>query len=110
MSRGLRIGLAAAALLIFLAVPAQAGEKLSIPDARERAARYADTTCKHDTSCAKAGVKTCRRDSARVVLCRIFDHRKTEEQGNFICTRWVRLSLKPKTGKIPVTGVSDWNC
>jgi len=110
VSRGLRIGLAAAALLILLAVPAQAGEKLSIPDARQRAARYADTTCKHDTSCAKAGVKNCRRDSARVVLCRIFDHRKTEEQGNFVCTRLVRLSLKPKTGRIPVTGVSDWKC
>jgi len=110
VSSGLRIALAAAALFAFFAVPAQAGVRLSIPDARERAARYADTTCKHDESCAKAGVRSCRRDSARVVLCRIFDHRKTEEQGNFVCTRWVRLSLKPKTGKIPVTGVSDWAC
>jgi hypothetical protein len=110
MSRGLRIALAAAALFACLVVTAQAGETLSIPDARERAAKYAETTCEHDSSCAKAGVKNCRRHSARVVLCRIFDHRKTEEQGNFLCTRWVRFSLQPKTGKIPVTGVSDWSC
>jgi hypothetical protein len=110
VSRGLRIALATAALFAALALPAQAGEKLSIPDARARADNYAETTCKHDSSCAKAGVKNCRRHSARVVLCRIFDHRKTEEQGNFVCTRLVRLSLKPKSGKIPVTGVSDWSC
>jgi len=110
VSRGLRILLAAAALFAFLVLPAQAGERLSILDARERAANYAATTCEHDTNCASAGVQNCRRQSARVVLCRIFDHRKTEEQGNFVCTRLVRLSLKPKIGKIPVTGVSDWNC
>ena len=110
MSRGLRIALATAALFAALALPAQAGEKLTIPAARERAENYAETTCKHDSSCAEAGVKNCRRHSARVVLCRIFDHRKTEEQGNFLCTRWVRFSLQPKTGKIPVTGVSDWSC
>ncbi len=110
MSRGLRIAFAAAALFAFLVVPAQAGETLTIPDARERAAKYAETTCEHDSSCARAGVKNCRRHSARIVLCRIFDHRKTEEQGNFVCTRLVRLALKPATGKIPVTGVSDWNC
>jgi len=110
VSRALRIALATAALFAFLVLPAQAGEKLSIADARERAVKYADNTCEHDSSCAKAGVQSCRRHSDRVVLCRVFDHRKTEEQGNFVCTRWVRLSLKPKTGKIPVTGVSDWSC
>jgi len=108
--RALRIALATAALFACLALPAQAGERLSISAARERAENYAETTCKHDSSCAKAGVKNCRRHSARVVLCRIFDHRKTEEQGNFVCTRLVRFSLMPKTGKIPVTGVSDWSC
>lgn len=110
MIRALRIALAAAALFAFLPLPAQAGEKLTIPAARERAERYAETTCEHDKSCASSGVQNCRRHSARVVLCRIFDHRKTEDQGNFLCTRLVRLSLKPKTGKIPVTGVSDWSC
>jgi hypothetical protein len=110
VSRGLPVAVATAALFAFLVLPAQAGEKLSIPDARERAERYAETTCEHDSSCAEAGVKNCRRHSDRVVLCRVFDHRKTEEQGNFVCTRWVRFSLQPKTGKIPVTGVSDWSC
>jgi hypothetical protein len=111
MSRGLPILLAVAALLTIFALPAAAGgKKLTIPAARERAAKYAATTCKHDESCAKAGVKNCRRHSRRVVLCRVFDHRKTEEQGNFLCTRWVRLSLRPKSGRIPVTGVSDWRC
>jgi len=110
VSRALRIALATAALFAFLALPAQAGEKLSIADARERAERYAETTCEHDDSCASSGVQNCRRHSNRVVLCRIYDHRKTEDQGNFLCTRLIRLSLKPKTGKIPVTGVSDWSC
>jgi len=110
VTRALRIALAAAALFAFLALPAQAGEKLTIADARERAEKYAATTCEHDKACAKAGVQNCRRHSDRVVLCRIYDHRKTEDQGNFLCTRLVRLSLKPKTGKIPVTGVSDWSC
>ncbi len=110
MRRALRTALAVAVLFGLLAVPAQAGEKLTIRDARARAAKYADSTCKHDSSCAKAGVRNCSRDSDRVVFCRIFDHRKTDEQGNFLCTRLVRLSLKPKTGKVPVTGVSDWSC
>lgn len=110
MIRALRIALATAALFAFLVLPAQAGEKLSIAVARERAERYAETTCEHDKSCANAGVQNCRRHSNRVVLCRIYDHRKTEDQGNFLCTRLVRLALKPKTGKIPVTGVSDWSC
>ena len=109
LSRRLRLLLASAGIFALLAVPAAAA-KLSIADARERAARYAENTCDHDKSCAKAGVQSCRRQAERVVLCRIFDHRKTEEQGNFVCTRLVRLSLDPKTGRIPVTGVSDWNC
>lgn len=112
MSRRLLLLLTALGAFALIAPVAQAGkgEKLSIPDARERAAIYADNTCEHDGSCAKAGVQSCRRQRDRVVLCRIFDHRKTEEQGNFLCTRLVRLSLQPDTGRIPVTGVSDWNC
>ena len=105
--RLLAVGACAFGLLV---APAQAGEKLSIPAARERAEKYAAKTCEHDQSCAKAGVQSCRRHSDRVVLCRVFDHRRTDEQGNFVCTRLVRLSLKPKTGRIPVTCVSDWDC
>lgn len=109
MSRRLGALLTAAGLLLLTAAPASAGEKLSIPAARERAAVFAENTCAHDKSCHDAGVQNCRRQSDRVVLCRIFDHRKTEEQGNFVCTRLIRLALKP-SGRIPVTGVGDWSC
>ena len=109
MNRRLALLPAVAALLLLAAAPASAGEKLTIPAARERAAEFAANTCAHDESCHKAGVQSCRRQSERVVLCRIFDHRKTEEQGNFVCTRLVRLGLKP-SGKIPITGVGDWTC
>lgn len=102
--------IAAPAMLFLLAPPAQAGAKLTIPAARERAAAYAERTCDHDRSCAGHGVRGCRRHSRRVVLCRIFDHRKTEEQGNFVCARLVRLALDPRTHRIPVTGVSNWDC
>lgn len=109
MSRRVAAPLAVAALLLLGAAPASAGEKLTIPAARERAAGFAENTCAHDSSCHKAGVSNCRRQSDRVVLCRIFDHRKTEEQGNFVCTRLIRLGMKPD-GRIPVTGVGNWTC
>jgi hypothetical protein len=109
LSRLLGVLLAGAALFSFVA-PASAGERLSIPAARERAAAFAERTCAHDASCARAGVQNCRRLADRVVLCRIFDHRKTSEQGNFVCTRLVRLALKMPSRKIPVTGVGDWDC
>lgn len=110
MTRRLGLLLAAAALLLATAPGASAGEKLSIPAARERAAAFAERTCAHDASCARSGVQSCRRLSDRVVLCRVFDHRKTDEQGNFVCTRLVRLALKLPSRRIPVTGVSDWDC
>jgi hypothetical protein len=110
VTRRLGLLLAGAALFLLVVSAASAGEKLSIPDARERAAAFAERTCKHDDSCASSGVQSCRRLSPRIVLCRIFDHRKTEEQGNFVCTRLVRLALKLPSRRIPVTGVSDWSC
>jgi hypothetical protein len=110
MSRQLGILLVGASLLLASAPAAMAGEKLSIPAARERAAAFAESTCKHDTSCHHAGVQNCRRLADRVALCRIFDHRKTDEQGNFLCTRLVRLALQPPKPGVRVTGVSDWAC
>lgn len=109
MSRLLGIVFAGAALFAF-ASPASAGETLSIPAARERAASFAERTCAHDASCAHSGVRNCRRLRDRVVLCRIFDHRKTGKQGNFVCTRLVRMALRLPARKIPVTGLSDWDC
>jgi hypothetical protein len=110
LSHHLGLLLAGAALFLLVAPPASAGEKLSIPVARERAATFAESTCAHDDSCAGSGVQNCRRLSDRVVLCRIFDHRKTAEQGNFACTRLVRLALKPPSRRVDVTGVGDWDC
>lgn len=110
MSRRLALLLAAASLLLVSAPPALAGETLSIPDARERADTFAESTCNHDSSCHNAGVQNCRRLANSVVLCRIFDHRKTGEQGNFLCTRLVRLARKPPEPGVQVTGVSDWTC
>ena len=110
LSRRLLPLIVTAAVLFPLAPPAHAGAKLSIPAARERAAAYAESTCAHDRSCSGHGVRDCRRQSRRVVLCRIFDHRKTDEQGNFVCTRLVRLALDPRTHRIPVTGVGNWDC
>lgn len=78
--------------------------------ARERAAEFAHSTCERDGRCIDSGVRGCRRHRARVVLCRIFDRRQTEAQGSYICTRLVRLSLRPRSHRIPVTGVSEWSC
>jgi hypothetical protein len=102
--------LAVAAATLLIAEPALASLSLPIPVARERAARFAKRTCKHDESCADSGVLGCRRRGDRVVLCRIFDRRETDLQGNFVCARLVRLSLDPRTRRVPVTGVSNWHC
>jgi hypothetical protein len=110
MTRRLGALLAGASLLLLSAAPAMAGEQLSIPAARERAAVFAESTCEHDSSCHNAGVQSCRRLADRTILCRIFDHRKTDEQGNFLCTRLVRLALQPPKPGVRVTGVSDWTC
>ena len=110
MSRRLCLLLLSCFVFATAALPAEAGVKLTIPAARERAAAFAANTCAHDKSCAGSGVRGCRRHSERVVLCRIFDHRKTEEQGNFVCTRLVRLALKPPSPRVLVTGLSDWAC
>lgn len=111
MTRAARIALAGVLVIALVAVPAvAAAEQLSIARARDRAETFAESTCAHDKSCAGSGVVECRRHSNRVVLCRIYDHRRTEEQGSFRCTRLVRLSLQPRTNRVPVTGVGGWEC
>lgn len=110
LSRRFRILVASCAVFGLAALPAYASKQLPIKVARERAASFAESICAHDKSCARAGVRDCRRVGDNVVICRIYDHRKTEEQGSFICTRLVRLALEPGSGRVPVTGVSDWDC
>jgi hypothetical protein len=111
LTRPLRIALVnLTALTLVLSSVAAAADTLPIPRARERATDFAKSTCAHDKSCARAGVLRCRRQTDHIVLCRIFDHRKTEAQGSFVCTRLVRLALKPRSHRVQVTGVSDWAC
>jgi hypothetical protein len=84
--------------------------KLQVPVASHRAASFAKRTCDHDASCVRSGVSNCRRQRARVVLCRVFLRRRTDVQGRYRCTRLVRLSLIPGTRHARVTGVGSWRC
>jgi hypothetical protein len=110
MRRSIQVAIVGWAVFASAVTPANAGEGLSLPLARARAAAFAENTCSHDKSCARSGVQGCRRLADRVVLCRIFDHRRTEAQGSFLCRRLVRLALKPRQHRVPVTGVSGWEC
>ncbi len=103
-------GLAALVLLAALTVPASGAVKLKIPDARKKAAAFAKRTCAHDTSCTRSGVLNCRRHTLHVGFCRIFLRRHTTVQGRYTCDRLIRLSIDPKTHRIPVTGLGHWHC
>jgi hypothetical protein len=105
--------LVAIALLTALAIPpgsAAAGLRLSIDAGAERSARFADRTCARDPNCVRHGVLNCRRQSRRVVLCRIFGERRTRTQGRYVCSRLIRVALDPATGRAPVTGLGRWHC
>lgn len=95
-----------------LTLPAEAAvaRKLAVPVASHRAAAFAKRTCTHDDSCIRYGVSNCRRQRARVVLCRVFIRRSTKVQGHYRCTRLVRLSLIRGTRHARVTGVGSWRC
>ena len=107
---GLLVALALLAALAILPGSAAAGLKLSIDAGAERSARYADRTCARDPNCVRHGVLNCRRQSSRVVLCRIFGERKTRTQGRYVCNRLVRVALDPATGRAPITGLGRWHC
>ena len=103
----------ASAILATLALPpgsAPAGSKLSIDAASERSARFAERICDRDRNCVRHGVLNCKRQSRRVVLCRVFDERDTRAQGRYECSRLIRVALDPATGRIPVTGLGRWQC
>jgi hypothetical protein len=89
---------------------AGAATTLSIPAAREKAAQFAESTCAQDQSCIRNGVLNCRRDTPHVAFCRIFLQRHTKAQGRYTCNRLIRLSMDPKTHRIPVTGLGHWHC
>ena len=89
---------------------AVAGQKLATDAAAERSARFAERTCDRDRNCVRHGVLNCRRQSRRVVLCRIFDERETRTQGRYECSRLIRVALDPASGRVPVTGLGSWHC
>ena len=108
-----RSAVVAFALVAALAIPpasALAGTKLSIHAAAERSANFAERTCDRDRNCIHHGVLNCRRQSRRVVLCRIFDERHTRAQGRYRCSRLIRVALDPASGRVPVTGLGRWQC
>jgi hypothetical protein len=103
-------GLVLVATLAIQPRSALAGPKLSIDAAAERSARFAERTCDRDRNCVRHGVLNCRRQSRRVVLCRIFDERETRIQGRYECSRLIRVALDPASGRVPVTGLGRWQC
>lgn len=114
MRRALRLCIVlAACLALVCAGQAGAAGKLPIPVAAKRAEAFAAQTCEHDDNCARSGVSNCKRQKPRVVLCRIFLHRRTAAQGHYRCTRLIRLvpaqdKLHPMHAKL--NGVGRWSC
>ena len=102
--------LAVLAITWAAAVPATAAVQLPVATAADKAFVFAKKTCAHDKNCIRYGVTNCRRQSLHVVLCRVFDERRTEAQGKYDCTRLVRVVLDPVTYRIVVTGTSPWEC
>lgn len=98
------------AAAIALPIGAAASSKLSAERAAEKSAVFAERLCDRDRNCVRHGVLNCRRQSTRVVLCRIFDERDTRVQGKYRCQRMIRVALDPTTGRAPVTGIGPWRC
>jgi hypothetical protein len=94
-ARPLAAGLALCATLGALAGPAMA-LRLSMDRAGDCSLDFAERTCTRDKHCVRFGVLNCRRQSRHVVLCRIFDERRTPVQGKYRCERLIRLSLEPR--------------
>lgn len=86
------------------------GAKLTIPRATERAANFAESTCRQDESCVRSGVLNCATKGDLVANCRIFDERHTDAQGNYRCNREIRIVMDRKTLRAPVNGLGRWRC
>jgi hypothetical protein len=108
-ARPLAATLALCAGLAVLAGPA-AALRLEIERASDRSVDFAQQTCRRDKHCVRAGVVNCRRQSPHVALCRIFDERRTPVQGRYRCERLIRLTLDPRSRRLPVTGLGRWRC
>src|SRR5262245_9544660 len=109
--RVLLLAVGVCSLLVVLAGPASGDPpKLTIPRASEKAADFADRTCKRDDSCVDSGVLNCHRKGNLVVHCRIFDERHTDAQGNYRCNREIRMVMDADTHRTPVNGLGRWHC
>jgi hypothetical protein len=99
-------------LLATLTVAAEPALALKLDDERaeRRSGEFAKRICAHDRHCVAHGVLNCRRQTRRVVICRIYDERRTKVQGRYRCQRLARLTLDPKTRSVPVTGLGRWHC
>jgi hypothetical protein len=108
-ARPLVAGLALCATLGALAAPVMA-LTLTIDRAGDRALDFAERTCTRDKHCVRSGVRNCRRQGRHIALCRIFDERKTRVQARYRCERLIRMTLDPRTSRLPVTGLGRWHC
>jgi hypothetical protein len=109
VKRFLALSMAALVVAGALAVPAAAAVQLTINGAAEKSASYAQNTCNHDPHCVQYGVTNCSRQGLHVVLCRIFLERATAGQGDYACTKLVRVALNPYYRAV-VTGTGDFSC
>lgn len=106
----LGLALLAGSLLTLPAGTALGASSLTMESASQRSHEFARSTCDQDENCVGFGVLNCNRQRNRVVLCRIYDDRRTEAQGRYRCDRLIRLALDPRTGRTPVTGLGRWHC
>jgi hypothetical protein len=110
LKRLVALTMAVLALAGVLAVPATAAVQLTVQGAADQSMNYAHNTCNHDPHCVRYGISNCSRQSLHVVLCRMFVERATADQGDYGCTKLVRVSLDLYRGRAVVTGNGDWSC
>jgi hypothetical protein len=106
------LALSMTALLVagVLAIPATAAVQLTVRGAADKSMAYAEHTCDHDPHCVRYGVTNCSRAGLHVVLCRMYLDRETAEQGDYSCTKLVRVSLDTFRDRAVVTGNGDFSC
>lgn len=110
LKRLMAVSMTALVLSGVLAVPATAAVQLTVSGAANRSMAYAEHTCDHDPHCVRYGVSNCSRQALHVVLCRIFLERATAGQGQYGCSKLVRVALDLYRGRAVLTGDGDWSC
>jgi hypothetical protein len=110
VKRFLALSMAALVICGVLAIPAAAAVQLTIRGAADKSMVYAQQTCDHDPHCVRYGVSNCSREGLHVVLCRMYLDRETAGQGDYSCTKLVRVSLDTFRDRAVVTGNGDFSC